>query len=72
MELDETKRYKMIVVFKKHKHSDIAAKNLKHAFGITKQPYYEYRGKRRREFNIAIYMHDVYPRGVKINGIKRR
>jgi len=72
MELDEIKKHSIIVVFKKHKHSGIAAKNLKHAFGITKQPCYEYRGRFKREFIIATYSLDNYPRGVKINGIKRR
>ncbi len=72
MELDEIKKHSMIVVFKKHRHSHIAAKNFKQAFGITKQPCYEYRGRFKREFTIAAYSLDNYPRGVKINGIKKR
>ena len=72
MELDEIKRYKMITAFKKHRHSHIVAKNFKQAFNITKQPCYEYRGRFKREFITAVYSLDRYPRGVKINGIKKR
>jgi hypothetical protein len=55
----------MIVAFKKRKYSSLGMGNFKRMFGVTKQPYYEYRGKNRREFNIAMYAHDRYSSGAR-------